>query len=119
MKDDRVYLVHMLEAARKVMARTTGLDRTRYDADENLRFALTHLLQVIGEAARRVGDTVRQQLALVPWRQITGMRHRIVHDYLSIDFGVVWDTATLSVPALIPQLEAALAELGDPRGEPD
>jgi uncharacterized protein with HEPN domain len=47
------------------------------------------------------------------------MRHRIVHDYLSIDFGVVWDTATLSVPALIPQLEAALAELGDPRGEPD
>ena len=57
-RDDDVYLGHMDDLARKVMVRTEGLTRSAFDADENLRLALTHLLQTIGEAASRTGSQV-------------------------------------------------------------
>ena len=53
-KDDAVYVGHMLDVARKVLAKTDGIEKADFDADENLRLALTHLLQIIGEAATRV-----------------------------------------------------------------
>jgi len=117
MKDDRIYLTHMLEAARKVTQRVQSLTRNGFDADEDVQLALAHLLQTIGEAARLVSDATRQQTPLIPWHQITGMRHRIVHDYLNIDLNIVWDTSTHSIPPLIAQLEAALAAIGKPEQE--
>ena len=95
MKDDRIYLVHMLEAARRISTRLSAADRAAFDRNEDLQLAMTHLLQTIGEAARMVSEATRAQLPAIPWRQITGMRHRIVHDYLNIDFDVVWDTARI------------------------
>jgi uncharacterized protein with HEPN domain len=60
---DLVYVGHMLDMARKAVIKTQGLSREAYDADENLRLALIHLIQVIGEAARQrhrsSGDTGR------------------------------------------------------------
>lgn len=51
---DLVYVGHMLDTAKKAVGKTTSLSRDAYDADENLRLALTHLVQVIGEAGRHV-----------------------------------------------------------------
>jgi uncharacterized protein with HEPN domain len=92
--DDGPYLGHMEDLARKVMARTDGLTRAAFDADENLRLALTHLLQTIGEAASRVSRDYRTAHPELPWAAIIGMRHRVVHDYMSVDEEVVWRTAT-------------------------
>jgi len=79
-KDDFVYIGHMLDLARKAVSRVAGLDRAAYDADENLRLALTHLVQTIGEAARRVSAQTQTEHPEVPWKLIVGMRHKIVHD---------------------------------------
>lgn len=56
--------------------------RAAYDADEDLRLALTHLVQTLGEAARRVSSPFQQAHPEVPWRKIIGMRHKVVHDLL-------------------------------------
>ena len=88
MKDDTLYLIHMLERARAVQRKVTGLTRAKFDADENLRLALVYLLQVIGEAARCVKESTRTQFRDIPWRQLTGMRHKIVHDYVNVNFDV-------------------------------
>jgi uncharacterized protein with HEPN domain len=103
-KDDLLYLGHMLDAARWIMQRLNGVARHEFDADEDLQLALTHQLQIIGEAARRVSDGGRQGLPGVPWREVTGMRHRIVHDYININLGIVWETATQHVPPLVSEL---------------
>lgn len=112
MKDDLLYIIHMVENGRKVRQRTSGTTKEGFDADENLQLALAHLLQIIGEAARLVGPERREALPAIPWRQVTGMRHRIVHEYVRIDFEVVWRTANEDVPALLvilePYLEAEL-----------
>jgi len=105
MKDDLVYVAHMLDTARSVVAKTHGIDRAVFDADENLRLAVTHLIQIIGEAAARVSDDIRDAHQDIPWRMIVGMRQKIVHDYIHINYDIVWGVATSSVPTLITQLE--------------
>jgi uncharacterized protein with HEPN domain len=94
----------MLEISRRVEKKTQRISRADFLADENLVLAVTHLLQTIGEAARIVSDDTRAQFPAIPWKLITGMRHRIVHDYMSVDEEVVWETATRDVPKLIASL---------------
>ena len=107
-KDDTVYVGHMLDSARGAVAKTHGLDRATFDGDENLRLALAHLIQTIGEAARRVSDNFRQSHSEIPWKAIIGMRHKVVHDYLHVDFDIVWDVVTTDLPTLIEALDKLL-----------
>lgn len=101
---DLVYVGHMLDMARKAVEKTTGLTRDAYDRDENLRLALTHLVQVIGEAARNVSQTFCEEHPEVPWAEIVGMRHKVVHDYLGVDDDIVWQVVTDDLPRLLPVL---------------
>lgn len=107
-EDDLLYLGHMLDMAllarRKVAAKT----REDFDDDDNLRLALTHLLQIIGEAARRVSPDMQAAHPEIPWKAIIGMRHKVVHDYMGVDLDVVWDTAINELEPLIAVLERAL-----------
>lgn len=105
-KDDAVYLGHMLDAAHKVGARILGKSHEEYDASEDLQIILAYLIQTIGEAASRVSAEMRDQHPEIPWKQIVGMRNRIVHDYMNIDADIVWEVATRNIPALIVQLES-------------
>ena len=114
-RDDRIYLGHMLDTARKAVGKVAGCSRAEYDADENLRIALAHLVQVIGEAAGRVSDETRTANPQVPWRRITGIRHRIVHDYMNIDEDILWEVVKRSLPDLIVLLEP----LAPPDPEPE
>jgi uncharacterized protein with HEPN domain len=122
MKDDRLYLVDMLEIARRVEHRMAKLDRAGFDSNEDAQLAMTHLLQMIGEAARCVSETSRQQFPSIDWRLITGMRHRIVHDYTNVNVAIVWETAKDDIPALIAQLapvvDPIIAEAKREKGSP-
>ena len=102
---DLVYVGHMLDMARKAVGKTQGISREAYDADENLRLALIHLIQTIGEAARRVSSEFCKRYPDVRWADIVGMRHKVVHDYLGVDEDVVWRVATEDLDELIAALE--------------
>jgi uncharacterized protein with HEPN domain len=109
-KDDLVYVGHMLDMARQITEKVRGVSRQQFDGDDNLRLALTHLIQVVGEAAARVSEALRNRHPEVPWRAIVGMRHKVVHDYFNVDEEVVWDTATEEMLPLIEQLEVILGD---------
>ncbi|MCC6499835.1 MAG: DUF86 domain-containing protein [Anaerolineales bacterium] len=103
--EDSVYIGHMLDMTRRAVQALKDKTRTEYDADDILRLGLTHLVQVIGEAARKVSDDFRGDHPEIPWRKIVGMRHRIVHDYMRVDEDILWQVATNDLPALLPLLE--------------
>lgn len=109
-RDDAVYLGHMLDLARSVVAKTSGIGRDVFDRDENLRLALAHLLQTIGEAARKVSRDYQASHPEVPWSGIVGMRHKVVHDYMDVDEDVVWRTAVDEVPGLVTLLERLVSD---------
>lgn len=107
-RDDRIYVEHRIDTTHKAIGFIEGLSREDFDNNELLRLSLTHLLQVIGEAARRVSPDFRADYPAIPWKAIVGMRSKVVHDYLDVDEDVVWDTVKNDLPPLILELEKIL-----------
>jgi uncharacterized protein with HEPN domain len=107
---DEERLADILEAAAKVEARVRR-GRARYDADEDVQIVLTHLVQVIGEAASRLSPELTGRYRQVPWRAIVGMRHRVVHDYFAVDLDILWAAASTDVPRLAEQVRGILDDL--------
>jgi len=116
-KDDIVYAGHMLDVARKAVERGRRRTRAEYDNSEDLRLALAHLIQTIGEAARRVSEPFRKDHPAVPWSQVIAMRHKVVHDYLDVNYDIVWTVVTEELPTLVRELEKILPP-GPPGQEP-
>lgn len=104
-KDDLMYVGHMLDTARKIIKKAEGKARHEFDEDENLRLALAHLFQILGEAARRVSREFQESHPSIPWKAAIGMRHHVVHDYLNVDDDMVWSTAVEDLPPLVAALE--------------
>lgn len=104
-RDDTVYVGHMLDVAQEALELVKGKTRADYDSDRTLRLALTHLLQTVGEAARRVSQAFREAHPEIPWTAVVGMRHKVVHDYLHVDEDVVWDTVARELKPLVEALE--------------
>ncbi len=102
---DDAYLLDMLLAARRVRQYTQGVTWERFQNDDLLQNAVMRLIQIIGEAARRVSPECQKAHPEIPWQQIVGMRHRLVHDYFHIDPERVWEVIEEDLPALIPLLE--------------
>ncbi|MEA1997451.1 MAG: HepT-like ribonuclease domain-containing protein [Gemmatimonadota bacterium] len=109
-RNDDLYIGHMLDQARKAVDKASLKSREAYDADEDIRIILAHLVQMIGEAACRVSDITRTAHPDVPWKQIIGVRHRIVHDYMDVDYDVLWEIIRRDLPQLILKLASILGE---------
>jgi len=106
--DPRVRLLHMRDYARKAVAMVEGQVRADLDSDEKLRLALTHLVELVGEAASQVSPEIRAQYPQIPWPQVISMRHRLIHGYDFVDYDILWDTITYNLPNLIAQLDSIL-----------
>lgn len=107
---DLTYVGHMRDIARKAVERAGRVTRGQFDRDEDLQMVLTHLIQTLGESARRVSAGFREAHPEIPWHQVIGMRHKIVHDYLDVDINIVWDVAHGELPKLLPTLEKLTPE---------
>src|SRR5581483_6529068 len=104
-KDDWIYVGHMLEMSRKAVQAVQDRTREEYDRGDVLIMALAHFVQVVGEAARKVSNEFQERNSQIPWHQIIGMRHRIVHDYMNVDEDVLWEVVKHDLPALIQDLD--------------
>ncbi len=102
---DDAYLLDMLLATRKVQHFTQGVTWNQFRGDDLLQNAVMHLIQIVGEAARKVSPEFKQAHPEIPWQGIIGMRNRLVHDYFRIESSRVWEVIKKDLPALIPLIE--------------
>lgn len=107
-KDDIVRLRHMLDAAREAMAFARGKSRSDLENDRMLVLALVKDVEIIGEAAYQISPQVREGLADIPWEDIIGMRHRLVHAYFDINLDILWKPVQQDLPSLVEALERAV-----------
>jgi len=111
---DLVRLREMADAVKKVIAFSEGRARTDLDGDEMYALAIVRLLEIIGEAAKGVSESIRERYSDIPWSQIAGTRDRLIHGYFSVDYDIVWAVIAKDLPPLITNLETILsAESGE------
>ena len=105
------YLQHILDECRFVESVINDdIQLYQFLTDETLKRAVTRSLSIIGEATKKVPADVKYQWQEISWRQMAGMRDRLVHDYMGVNYMIVWDVAKKIIPQLIPQIEHILSE---------
>ena len=95
----------MLSAARDGVAFADELSYAEFTRDRRHQLAILKSVEIVGEAASRLSAETRESHPDVPWREVVGMRNRLVHAYFDIDLRIVWDTVHINLPVLIAQLE--------------
>ena len=107
-EDDVIRFRHMLDAAREAVGFVKGRTRSDLNSDRQLVLALVKEIEIIGEAAYQVTSDTRNQTGTIPWADMIGMRHRLVHAYFDIDLDVLWKTVQEDLPQLIAKLEGVI-----------
>lgn len=110
MKDDRLYLIHILECIERV-ERYTSEGRQAFLDDTKTQDATVRNLQVLAESTKRISEELKAAHPEIEWRKIAGFRNILVHDYLGIDHERVWLIIQNELPSLKMTVEALLEEL--------
>ena len=100
MKDDSIYIDHILNSINRILDYISGKDQEAFEADLVTQDAVVRQLEVIGEATKRVSKGLRSKNPDIPWSDMAGMRDVLIHDYIDVDLGVVWKTASEDIPDL-------------------
>ena len=105
---DEIRLRHMLDAAQEALSFSEGRSRSELDENRMLVLSLVKEVEIIGEAAFRTSEATQPQFPEIPWADMIGMRHRLVHAYFDINLDVLWRTLVEDIPFLIPAIKSAL-----------
>ncbi len=114
MKDDRLYVDHILQCIRDV-AEFTREGKDAFVSDKKTQQAVLRTLQTLAESTQRLSRSLKSSHAEVNWFAIAGFRNVVVHDYLGVDFDQVWQIAEMDLPELKRQMETIRDELGEDR----
>ena len=117
--EEYAYLIDMVENGRRVIRFTADVALNAFLDDEEKRDAVTYRTSIMGEAARFVSDDIRGQMPELPWPRIVGLRHKIAHEYNSIDPAVVWRVAREYVPETVRVVQAYLDRTPPPPSPAD
>lgn len=105
MKDDRVYLEHIMDGLRRVLDYTVELSFDSFLNDTRTQDACIRQLEVVGEATKRLSMPLRQRFVHIPWKDMAGMRDKLIHDYIQVDLQIVWATVSEDATPLLIDIE--------------
>ena len=105
------HLGDILDAAEKAQGFVEGTTCEAFVNDDKTVFAIIWALEIIGEATKRLPETLRHEYPQVPWSSMAGMRDRLIHDYGDIDRRIVWRTVQDELPEVCRQLRSIVDEI--------
>lgn len=91
-KGDPAYIEHILDCIWKINEYSQGLSLKEFKKNELVQDAIIRNIEIIGEASKKISADTKQTYYKIPWKEIAGMRDKLIHDYLGVDFDVVWKT---------------------------
>ncbi len=97
-RTDLQYLDDIIDAIHNIKEDTEGLSFQEFDADRRRKDAVIRNLEIMGEATKKISDTVKSRFPEVPWRRISGLRDVVAHGYFTIDYEIIWGIITNTLP---------------------
>ncbi len=111
------FLEDTLNAMVKAELFIAGMTYEEFLKDEKSIFAVIRAIEVIGEALKHVPPELRQKFSDIPWRDITGMRDILIHEYFGVDLETVWETVKTDIPSIKPLIVELLNNIKTKQGE--
>jgi uncharacterized protein with HEPN domain len=108
-KNDVVYLRHILDAIQKIES-YVSVGQETFMSTSHWQDAVIRQLEIIGEATKRLSPELRNRYPQIPWKRVAGLRDVLIHDYLGVDISLVWRITQTYLPELQHQIEAMLRE---------
>lgn len=106
-KSDNIYLKHILDSVKLILSYTDGVSEEGFYSDQQKMDAVIRNFEIIGEAAKRGSAELKSQHPRIEWKNMAGMRDKLIHDYIEVDYSIVWATIEL----YLPQLKKDISEL--------
>ena len=106
-RDVADYLQDILDALAAIEQFTTGIEYEAFSQNLEKVFAVSRAIEIIGEAVKRIPDSIRSQYPDIPWRDIVGMRDKLIPDYFNTNVEIVWK----AVQEDVPQLKAMISKI--------
>jgi uncharacterized protein with HEPN domain len=105
MKDDLAFIEHILLCIDKIQEYTRNLTAYDFNHSELIQDAVIRNIEIIGEATKKISKDLKSQNREIPWKEMSGMRDKLIHDYFGVDVDVVWKTVNEDIPYLKSLIE--------------
>lgn len=110
MKDDRVFIRHILDEVNFIVKETRDLNYEDLISDEVLKRALVRSLEIIGEATKNLSESFKEKHTDIEWKELAGLRDKLIHHYFGVNWKRVWDVLKNLIPKLKEQIKVILEE---------
>ncbi len=105
LKNDDIYIEHIIESLKKIQNYSNAISKEEFYNNTLIQDACIRQFEIIGEAAKKVSDDFKEKHLNIPWKDMAGMRDKLIHDYIDIDIDIVYKTIIDDVIELIIKLE--------------
>ena len=106
------YAEDILDAVESIEEFIRDMTYDKFIYDKKTKYAIIRSIEIIGEATKSIPDFVREAYPDIPWKDMAGMRDKMIHHYFGIDFEVVWKTIKEDIPMIKPKLQDILNTIG-------
>jgi uncharacterized protein with HEPN domain len=107
----RDYIVDILTSFQEVEDFTGGMEFGTFVGDKKTVNAVIRSMEVMGEAARKIPTEVREKYPEIPWKRMSGMRDKLIHEYSGIDLEIVWNVVKTELPPIKPLFQQILHDM--------
>ncbi len=109
MRDYTLYLKDILEAMNDIEIFVEGMSFENFQNDNKTTSAVIRKFEIMGEATKQIPDEIKQKYSEVPWKEMAGMRDRLIHLYFGVDYDLVWST----IKKRLPQVKIMIKKIID------
>ena len=105
------YIEDINDAISKIEIFTKGMDYQDFVEDDKTIYAIVRALEIIGEAAKKIPPDIKNSYPQIPWKDVVGMRDKLIHEYFGVNTKVLWNTIKQDIPSLKPLVQTFLSTL--------